>query len=228
MQQRSVSGLILWAAAFTSGCSISTPAGHNGVAVAPAPASVSDCPPEELSCGLQQPVTASAGQVFVNHEMGLSATFPASSRVCVTRSGNAARGFYALYGLDRQGCPERGDVAAARMAINSMFNAAEHRSLMALADDCRSLPPAQERTLQSRTLRLDGHPTLTCLEVGHHGWVEITVYALAGQQPDSLDQTLARTIYMATLVSRAERFDHDLPMFMTFLDGLRIGIDQPA
>lgn len=65
-----------------------------------------DCPEEELSCGRQRPVISDGVTPFVNENYHLNMVFPRGDRVCMTRSGNAAHGFFAVYSPPL-GCPAR-------------------------------------------------------------------------------------------------------------------------
>lgn len=185
-----------------------------------------DCPAEQLSCGKQQPVVAAEGQIFVNEDMRLSAVFPAGSRVCMARSGDAARGFYSTYGLEVQGCPERGDLPATRMGINSIFNALDYPTVdAALADrECLALSPQLSRRLGAPNLRIGGHRTRICQSDEGGGWIGITLHALAGQRHGSPADNLPVAEYTAFLSTSPERFDQDIPMFLAFVDRLRIGL----
>ena len=223
---------ILIAAAAPGACS-RTAATANGQgeqpaprqAAAPARTEAPPCPPEELSCGLQTPVVANGRRRFVNAEMGLSAVFPAGSRVCMSRSGNAARGFYAWYGTTEPGCPERGDIAATSMGIGSSFNAAFFPSIRdVVGSDCRPLAGNVDRLLRQAPLAIPGHRSLTCQRPQEGEKIEIMVYAMTGRWPRDFNQDAPRMIYWASLGTNAERLERDLRMFRTFLGNLRIGL----
>jgi hypothetical protein len=160
---------------------------------------------------------------FVNEEMGIKAIFPAGSRVCMGRSGDAPRGFYAWYGTREAGCLERGDLPAAFMAIGSSYNALFWTSARQAAGSCGCLSPAVARLLRGATLSIGGQPSQACQRNRKEGGVEITVYALAGEGPRTLEQNTPYVVYFATLGTRPERLRQDLASFRTFLGQLRVG-----
>jgi hypothetical protein len=177
------------------------------------------CPPDHLSCGLQKPVRSDGIHRFVNGEMGVSAIFPPGSQVCLGRSGDAPRGFYAWYGARVQGCPERGDIPATAMGINTSFNALDYTSLRQAAMNCDPLSGKVRR--RGGTLGFPGHRSLACQDLHRDGVIEITVYAMAGRSEWS--PHAPEVIYFASLTTGPERLDRDLRMFRTFLGRLRIG-----
>ena len=181
-------------------------------------------PLEQLSCGLQKPTLSDGVTRFVNEDMGVSAIFPRGSQVCIGRSGDAHRGFYAWYGMDVQGCPERRDVPATFMSVTTMFNALDYSTPRQVAhDECRPLSPAVIDRLGGHRLGFAGHPSsLACQEGEVDSALTITVYALAGRSPyDKRD--IAHVIYFATLGTDPKRVDEDLQRFIAFLRNVRIG-----
>src|SRR5207253_459661 len=99
---------------------------------------------------------------FYNAEMGLQAVFPAGSEVCMSRSGDAPRGFYARYGATGIGCPEVAGDPAAFMGISSSFNALFVRSLRKAARHCPPLSRDVRRRLHGVSLSIPGHRSLAC------------------------------------------------------------------
>jgi hypothetical protein len=182
------------------------------------------CPADELSCGLQRPVLSDGIQPFRNDEMGLQAAFPAGSRVCRARSGDAPRGFYAWYGTTRTDCPERGDIAATRMAISAMYNAVSHREVRDAVGTCDPLSHSLFQALGGEPLAIRGHRSLLCQSDASDGDIEIWVYAMAGRLPDDAPDDPPAVIYSASLETSPARWERDLPMFRTFLNAVRIGI----
>lgn len=183
-----------------------------------------DCPGDELSCGKQRPVVSDGRRPFINDEMGLAAIFPAGSRVCITRSGNAARGFYAWYGKTESGCPERGDIPATSMGISSSFNATDYTSLhQAAGRDCRPLSQTIQARLGEARLSIAMQPSLVCERLEPDGATTIYVYAMAGRA--GWNPRVARTIYFASLGTRGAPQADDLAMFRTFLSRLRVGLN---
>jgi hypothetical protein len=174
-----------------------------------------------LSCGLQKPVRSDGIHRFVNGEMGVSAIFPPGSQVCLGRSGDAPRGFYAWYGATVQGCPERGDIPATAMGINTSFNALDYTSLRRAAMNCDPLSDKVRGRLDGGTFGIPGHRSLACQDLQNDGTIEITVYAMAGRSEWS--PHAPEVIYFASLTTGPERLDRDLRMFRTFLGRLHIG-----
>jgi hypothetical protein len=179
------------------------------------------CPAEQLSCGKQTPVTSDGARVFKNDEMGLQAVFPEGSRVCMSRSGDAPRGFYAWYGTTVAGCPERGDIPAAFMGISSSFNALAYKSLQQAAHNCAPLSPRVKKHLKGASLSVAGHSSVACQSGEPDGALRITVYTMGGKPTE---EGVPSVIYFASLVSQNARLDHDLAMFRTFLHRVRVGV----
>jgi hypothetical protein len=198
-------------------------ANQAGAAVRTAPSvAPPPCPEEELSCGKQTPAVSDGTRRFVNEEMGLSVLFPAGSRVCMARSGDAPRGFYAWYGTDAPGCPERGDIEAVRMTLHGWWNALFHRDVgEAVGDWCKPPSPPIAKRLARRPLRFEGHESLVCEQPRPGGWTELHVIALAEPSPSPGEPP--RAVYDASLQTRPERLDEDLESFRTFLAASRIG-----
>lgn len=186
------------------------------------------CAPGQLSCGLQRPIISDGIRVFRNRDMGLRATFPAGSRVCLSRSGDAPRGFYARYGATEPGCPERGDGPASSMGIGASFNTTFQRSLgEAAAGDCGPLSGRVTALLAGEALAIPEHRSLACQADRRDGRVEIVVYAMAGSWPDGSPGgspgDAPRVIYWASLGTEPQRLGQDLDMFRAFLRTVRIG-----
>ena len=214
------------------GCSHPAPSGSDerqsvesgSGATLPSSAEPPPCPPEDLSCGLQKPVLSDGVRRFENAEMGLSAVFPAGSRVCLTRSGETPRGFYAWYGSNAKNCPERGDISATYMSLSSHFNSLFRKSLsQAVPDDCPPLSEAVKQHLAGRPLVIPGHQSQVCQWVRADGWAEIYVYAMAGTHPDDEPDAAPHVVYWAALETNAERMERDLRMFLLFLKSVRVG-----
>lgn len=210
-----ICGLVL-AATFVAAPTLAAPPHPPGAHPEPPP-----CPAEQLSCGKQTPVISDGSRLFENDEMGLRAVFPAGSRVCMSRSGDAPRGFYAWYGTTAAGCPERGDIPATFMGISSSFNALSYKSLREASHDCRPLSPVIRARLHGSLLKIAGHDSLACQSDGQNGELQIIVYALAGRPTD---EGAPGVVYFASLGSRADRLDGDLAMFRAFLGRLRVGV----
>jgi hypothetical protein len=181
------------------------------------------CPAEQLSCGLQRPVVSDGVRPFRNDDMGLQATFPAGSRVCLARSGDAPRGFYAWYGSNRTDCPERGDIPAAYISISSAFNAMFRHSLRESAGDCQALSQSLARKLREQPLEIPGHQSMVCQQDASGNRIELLVYAMAGQQRDDASDVSPAVIYWASLGTTPDRWAHDIRVFRAFLHTVQIG-----
>ena len=158
--------------------------------------------------------------------MGLSAVFPAGSRVCMTRSGDAPRGFYAWYGTSAAGCPERGDIAAGRLAIDSSFNALGDRTPEEAIGACRPFPASLAEKSGGGGLSFRRLPSLACMSALPDGWLEISVHALAGRSPSASPPEAPLVLYTASLTTKPDRLQEDIPMFRSFLGRLQIGLDR--
>jgi hypothetical protein len=181
------------------------------------------CPPEELSCGLQKPVVSDGVHPFVNEEMGLRVMFPRGSQVCLTRSGDAARGFYTSL-EPVEGCPERPN-RRFFISINTMWNATFHPSAVDYWEGC--LPPsgAVRQRLMSGELSFPGHRSMTCQETSDDGMIVLSVNALAREHSGEdlpPEFRTPSTAYSATLGTTLKRLDEDLPRFRRILRSIRI------
>ena len=156
--------------------------------------------------------------------MGLSAVFPRGSRVCVGRSGDAPRGFYARYGTAAAGC-EDANRPSAYMGIGSSFNALFYDRVEEATGSCGPISTALKRRLGDESLDLPGHRSIACQRVDDE-MIEIAVYALGGGNFADVPGEPPRVIYWASLGTRPDRFDRDLAMFRTFLRRARIGIPE--
>jgi hypothetical protein len=152
--------------------------------------------------------------------MGLSAVFPAGSRVCLARSGDAARGFYALYG-GVPGC--RAEDFGAAMSISSSFNSLFHTAVEQAAPDvCPPIGSDLERAAGG-PFAFPGHRSLTCANLDLRAPISISVYALAGEPAGGAPAGAPAVLYFATIMTRPGRAPQDLRMFRAFLATARIG-----
>jgi hypothetical protein len=174
---------------------------------------------EELSCERQRPVV-SDGRRFENEEMGLSAVFPAGSRVCLARSGDAARGFYALYG-GVPGC--RAEDFGAAMSLSSSFNSLFYRTAEEAAPDYCGGVGSDLQEAAGGPFTFPGHRSIACEELDHRGPITITVYALAGEPARGVPARAPAVIYFASIITRPGRAPADLRMFRAFLATAHIG-----
>lgn len=182
------------------------------------------CPPEQLSCGMRQPVVSDGVRPFRNREMGLQATFPAGSRVCLARSGDAPRGFYAHYGLTKAGCPESGEPPPAHMGIGSSFNAVFYRTLREAAGECGPPSGTLGQMLRDQPLAIRGHETLACQSDEPDGRIELTLHAMAGTWPEDMSEDAPRVLYWVSFGTTPDRLRDDLRTLRRFLRSVRIGL----
>jgi hypothetical protein len=208
-------------------CTIGGGNDQDGQAIPAARPETAPCPARELSCGRQTPVISDGVRPFVNDDMGIAALFPRGSLVCLVRSGDAPRGFYARYGTIASGCSESGPRLPALMAIGASFNAQFHRTVREAVRDCTAILGPIQRRLGSDRLALPGHRSLACQQDRDGGQIEITVHALGESTPDERGTPVPAVHYWASLGTRRERLDADLAMFRAFLRQVRIGLDVP-
>lgn len=135
------------------------------------------CPRDQLSCGFQQPVPSDGETVFVNEEFGLSVRFPRGSGVCMTRSGDAPRGFFAVYGIPPN-CEERPARTPRAIVVNLSWNGPEYRSIEEAVRTCEPPPPATLRRLGDRPPALAGRTARVCETAGADGSREIVLHAM--------------------------------------------------
>jgi hypothetical protein len=157
---------IVLLAVLAGACTAATDNGANETNAAAARtvnlASETDCPAEELSCGRQRPVVSDGVTRFRNDNMYLSVVFPAGSQVCMTRSGDSPRGFFAVYGAP-PGCPERPERPPRFIVLNTMFNANFHERAEDIAGlVCDPVSPETRRRRAAAPLALPRVRTQGC------------------------------------------------------------------
>jgi len=182
-----------------------------------------DCPEEELSCGKQRPVVSDGVTRFRNEDMYLSAIFPAGSQVCMTRSGDTPRGFFAVYGAP-PGCPERPERPPRFIVLSAMFNAAFYvRAEEILGGDCRPLSAETERRLGA-PLAMHGLRTLVCETRSAGGSIEISMNFLGGPwwEGETPGSRRRKVVYVFILNTTPDHFDEDLARFRQVLASVRI------
>jgi hypothetical protein len=181
------------------------------------------CPEEELSCGKQRPVVSDGTTRFVNDNMSLSGVFPAGSQVCLTRSGDEPRGFFAIYGAPPS-CAERPERPPRFIVLNSMFNALFYAEVeQVLGGDCAPLSSETRRRLGA-PLAMPGFRTVLCETRGPNGILEISINFLGGPwvHVDELRSRRRQVVYMFTLGTTTDHFDEDVARFRRVLASVRI------
>ena len=189
-------------------------------------AAAPDCPEDDLSCGRQRPVVSDGVQPFADPNHYLAVVFPRGSPVCMTRSGNAPHGFFAVYGAAPD-CPERPDRPPRFISIHAEFNALSWTELaQARTQDCGPLSGPVRRRLEAAPLRLPEVPSAVCQRRGAPGTIELVVHALGG--PWQTQGTPPRTsryraaIYYLTLGTTDAHVDEDLARFREVIGSIRI------
>ncbi len=186
----------------------------------------SDCPEDDLSCGRQRPVVSDGARPFEDANHYLTVTFPRGSQVCLTRSGPAPHGFFAIYGTPPD-CGERPERPPRFISVYGEYNALFWTELgEARTEDCRPPSAATGRRLGSEPLQLTGFPSGVCERPSAPGTVELSVYALAGPwqtqgDPPNLYRYRAGLYYL-TLGTTDAHFDEDLARFRRVLASVRI------
>jgi hypothetical protein len=151
--------------------------------------------------------------------MKISAVFPRGSQVCMSRSGDSPRGFYASYGKNGGKCREDRLSADASMGIGSVGAAYMDHPLLDIAAHCRPLSAHILTIPSGDSLTLLGGKSLTCQETKQDGSILITVHTLA----DSTDPADQGPLYWATLSTKPDRMSDDIAMFRRFLESLKLG-----
>jgi hypothetical protein len=202
------------------------PAQRHVARPAPAPAgAVPECPAEQLSCGRQVPVVSDGIRLFENEDLWLRMWFPRGSLVCMARSGDAPRGFFAIYGPGPN-CAEHPDRQPRFISLYGGYNAMETTRLAEAAGDCPPLSTALRRRLGGEALALPNYPSLVCETATRPGSIEIVVHALAGpwRRAGSAPGRLIRSgDFFAALGTTPAHFDEDLARFRQVLRRIRIG-----
>jgi hypothetical protein len=181
------------------------------------------CPEEELSCGKQRPVVSDGTTRFVNDNMSLSGVFPAGSQVCLTRSGDEPRGFFAIYGAPPS-CAERPERPPRFIVLSAMFNAAFYvRAEEILGGDCRPLSAETQRRLGA-PLAMPGFRTLLCETRSTGGSIEISMNFLGGPwwEGETPGSRRRKVVYVFILNTTPDHFDEDLARFRRVLASVRI------
>lgn len=224
-----VLALIASATALTATAACSPPSPETAEARPAAPARLPPCPAEQLSCGLQKPVRSDGVTPFENADMGLKAVFPEGSQVCLTRSGDAPRGFFASYAAGPAACEEPPRRPPRFITLNSAYNALAYPTLEAAAPDCRPLPDALRGRLGA-PLAFPGQRSLVCDTTTREGTIEVTVNAMTGRRSDdgSPEARAPTTGYFAVFGTTPDHLDEDLARFRrvlatTEITGARVG-----
>lgn len=161
---------------------------------------------------------------FVNEDFGLSVVFPKDDPVCLSRSGDASRGFFVQY-ADPPGCSERPDRPARFVSLYSDWNAAFEPTLAAAVwDQCRALSPALRRAIGDRPLAFPGRASIVCQPPADaEGGIELMVYTAVGEQDGEERGTrVPERTYFAALGSTPGDLHADLERFRRIMATVRI------
>jgi hypothetical protein len=184
-----------------------------------------DCPNWQLSCGKQKPVRSNGKDPFVNEDMQIRATFASGSEVCLTRSGDAARGFFVLLEPTRNRCSENPD-RKSYFAIDSNFNSSFHKTLIETTyRGCDPLPTAILAHASVRDFTIPHHRVLVCRDKASSG-IGMVVYAVGGGTMDSGEGLVEAIEYRATLGTTEQRAEQDVAAFRQFLGSLELGPER--
>lgn len=185
---------------------------------------VPDCPTEELSCGRQRPVRSDGVTRFRNEDMYLSAVFPAGDQVCMTRSGDTPRGFFAVYDAP-PACPEPPQRSPRFIVLHSMFNATFHADVEDAPDGaCAPVTAGTRRRLGGTTLAMPGFRAVLCEAPRDGGATEISLHFLGGpwQEGEMPGSRVRAVIYYFSFGTTPDHFDEDLARFRRVLASVRI------
>src|SRR5437763_5456851 len=120
------------------------------------PAGSKECRAEELSCLKQHPIRSDGLHSFNNGDMGLSVVFPLGALVCMGRSGDAPRGFYAWLGVPTN-CSERTpDDLPGYFGIYASYNSLEWTSPQQAFQSCKAISPQLSRRLRGTKFGFPG------------------------------------------------------------------------
>lgn len=182
-----------------------------------------DCPEEELSCGKQRPVVSDGVTRFRNEDMYLSVVFPAGSQVCMTRSGDTPRGFFAIYGA-APGCQEPPRRPPRFIVLNTMYNAVFYETIGDAVEDCDPLSAETRQRLGGVPLVRPGFKILACETRGPAGAIEIHLNFLGGpwQEGETPRSRVRTVIYYFTFGTTPDHFDEDVARFRRVLASVRI------
>ncbi|HZF94380.1 MAG TPA: hypothetical protein VEZ20_05845 [Allosphingosinicella sp.] len=214
-----LAGLLL-AALPAGGCAQRPPERDSdppAAAVAPPP----PCPADQLSCGLQRPVVSDGTAPFANDEFGLRIVFPAGSNVCMTRSGDAPRGFFAIY--EGPASCEEPARPLRFVTVNLSWNALDHRTLEeALDGHCPAPSPETLRRIGPRPLAMAGLESRLCEVPRPGGGAELFVHSLFDIDPAARAHSGAPSaMVFAALGTDPAHFDEDLARFRAILATIR-------
>lgn len=170
---------------------------------------------------------------FTEDEFGIVATFPAGVWVCPAFSGDAVRGYYTRFGLDRFDCLGRHvNSSASSYGIRASWNASFEPTLDALrgADrPCR----ADDRFnsgASGQPFAIRGLESRTCVVREPDGRILIEVEAAAGHwDGDGPEQADApKSIYTTWLLTSEKTWTRDRALFGAFLEWLIVAPERNA
>ena len=218
------------AALWVAGCQAPSP-------VPDAKAGATRPPIPDPNCGAMDetcpPMMAmvSTGAPMVLEEYGISARFPAGSRVCYGLSGPHAHGFYTRIGDIREACYTSDDPPDdSALSIWADYNAAEWRKLEQLRFDRCRVDDTGDDLLRPNgaPLELKGLRSEACEVVHSDGRLTIEVHAFAGRwSQDSVGRDIPYVSYSAALSTTREKLPKDKAVFARFLDDLALTAPSP-
>ncbi|HEX8191959.1 MAG TPA: hypothetical protein VF552_03585 [Allosphingosinicella sp.] len=180
------------------------------------------CPADQLSCGRQRPVISDGRAPFANDEFGLRIVFPAGSHVCLTRSGDAPRGFFAIY-EGPASCEEPPARPLRAVTVNLSWNALDHPTLEAALEGRCTAPSAQMlRQLGPRPLAIPGLESRLCEVARRGGGTELFVHSLLDIDPErEPDPGAPAAMIFAAFGTDPAHFGEDLARFRAILATVR-------
>jgi hypothetical protein len=176
------------------------------------------CPPDQIQCGMEQPVVSDGRRVFRNEKMGVAATFPASRPVCTSRGkDDHPRGFYAMMRAPDMPCDVLDDSRLMGVEV-----AQSGRSGCASLDAqslLRPLTPGTARLFRTPP-KLGGAAAVAC-EAHRDDDIQISIFAFAPPPADPGGSP--GTLYEGYMVTTRAHLAEDVRSFEHFLEGVRIG-----
>jgi hypothetical protein len=237
MRRRSVAVVVVGVCLILAGCkgaAEETKAPEKPAAVAErvlSPIPDPNCTARDVTTCPPMLAMVSTGAPMVLEEYGISARFPAESRVCYGLSGPHAHGFYTRLGDQRAACwPSRDFPHASAISIWGDGNSAFYKTLEeARGEDCRTTGVGNHLTApDGRPFRLKRLASRVCERAEANGGFSIEVTAMAGRWGGSdEDADTPYVIYRAGLTTTPDRLAADKVVFQRFLDGLVLTPPHP-
>lgn len=164
-----------------------------------------------------------------NDEFGFEVMFPHGGEVCIARSGDHPRGFYAWYGSTEPACNTTHiDPSATVLGIYARYNtdfddASSGRNELSCRDGSENVTDSPE----FHGISIPRRAFVLCLARDRFDGVKLEI--MTSYRPITYDDgELSNIIYYVYMTSNEDLFERNLDKFRYFVSSIRfIAIDQP-